>query len=173
MMPTIAVAKLNIVRPTCCGSKAGCSHLLAMGQATAEEHAPCGHCALALATAAGCSRSPPSRRCPAGWSGSPHSGPAAGGLRAGAGWQETSRFNGCNVDSKACLACPNSAPAAAMHRLTAGGCGVKIAHILAQHGGQVLVPHVVYLPYTCKQSAVGDGWRSATYCCGRNPPQLH
>ena len=58
-------------------------------------------------------------------------------------------------------------------RLTAGGCGVKVAHILAQHGGQVLVPHVVHLPHTCKHSTVGHGWRSATYCCGRNPLQLH
>ena len=39
--------------------------------------------------------------------------------------------------------------AAAVHRLTAGGCGVIVAHILAQHGGQVLVPHAVHLPHTC------------------------
>ena len=34
-------------------------------------------------------------------------------------------------------------------KFTAGGRGVKVPHILAQHGRQVLVPHVVHLPHAC------------------------
>lgn len=50
---------------------------------------------------------------------------------------------------------------------TAGGCGVKVADILAQHGRQVLVPHVVHLPHACGASK--RVWSASSECT--HPPR--
>ena len=136
-------------------------------------------CAASCHTHAGVHRqskpvatAPPFLRCPAGWSGSPRSGPAAGGLRGEEGREHMAQ--GCRLPTATAslrrrrCSKPNPSlqpPHISRLRsaLTAGGGGVKVAHILAQHRGQVPVPHVVHLPHAC--SSVVGGAADGTVAC--------
>ena len=117
---------------------------------------------------------PPFRQCPAEWFDSPRSSPAAGGLqesnRAWTGgplarvrraaqlyWHCTPQHRGHETPG----------PPPLLHCRTAGGCGVKVANILAQHGRQVLVPHVVHLPHACGASK--RVWSASGECT--HPPR--
>lgn len=69
-------------------------------------------------------------------------------------------------------ACCLPALAAPHSLLTAGGCGVEVAHILPQHALQVLPPHAVHLPHACMPHRAGfhaGAWAGRWGCRGCLP----